>query len=171
MQRDWWLYVTGSDIFTYLIWIKFLQIENCAQFIHFLSDMQATDSICKWITAYEYQPGYYRRGRVSGHVVCSCGDVCHEWIFWRYHSLFSPKVFLSEVRVSDNQAKSSSSLVKKSWTNLTFRFSGSKKQFYFNTGCSNTFLRVLHRGSLFVPVLYLNCTALSQSSLRMPRHD
>jgi hypothetical protein len=48
--------------------------------------------------------------------------------------------------LSDDQVKSSSSLVKKlkSETNLTFKFSGNKKQFEFNTETSNTFLRVFN---------------------------
>lgn len=47
--------------------------------------------------------------------------------------------------LSDDQAKSSSSLVKKlkSKMNLTFKFCLNEKQFEINTGCSNTFLRVL----------------------------
>ena len=64
MERDWWLCATGSDILTYLWCLKFLEIENHAQLIRSLSDMQAT-----WMTGYEYHRGYYRRGRVIFRVM------------------------------------------------------------------------------------------------------
>ena len=50
--------------------------------------------------------------------------------------LISTKSFFIWSELSDDQAKSSSSLFKKlseSETNLTFKFSGNKKQFEFNT--------------------------------------
>ena len=55
--------------------------------------------------------------------------------FEHLRSYFDQKFSHLKHELSDNQLKSSSSLVKKlkSETNLTFKFRGNKKQFEFNT--------------------------------------
>ena len=59
-------------------------------------------------------------------------------------SCFDQKFSHLKGELSDDQLKSSSSLVKKlkTQTNLSFKFSGNKKEFEFNTDTLNTSPRV-----------------------------